>query len=562
MRMPQTAAGRAAAGRAASGSAATDSPAATSHTATSHTAAGQAGARQGIAAADHAPGSQPSGHRPAGAAGRVTQAAVALRRHWLATALVAAGLVLRVLAQVAYRPALLYIDSPKYLANAWPGADPVGYKAPLRAILLFGNLNTVAAVQHLLGLVMAATLYLLLQRRGVPRLLAALAIAPVLLDAYQLQIEQTIMPDVWFEALIVAGLAVLLWKPAPTLPAAITAGLILGSSATVRQVGEILVLPVLIYLLAAAITSTGTTWRRAAAQAAAASAAFALPILAYGAGSAALTGQFSLSTSGPTLTYARMAAAADCATLRIPAAERPLCPTRAQQALGPDWLDHDASSPLKQFVTPPGLHRDKLISDFSHQVLVQQPLRVLTGIARDVVKLFAVTRATSQGDTPISRWEFQTSYPTYLPAVGETSSHVIILGLRQSFDSSEVSRPLDASLGGRAQVSRPIAAFLRAYQLGGGYTPGPMLAIAALAGLAGSLALLRRRASTAHRQITLACLLFFSTAAAILLASDVFEFTWRYQLPALVTLPPAGALGIAALLRYASRRRLAWPGSS
>jgi hypothetical protein len=257
-----------------------------------------------------------------------------------------------------------------------------------------------------------------------------------------------------------------------------------------------------------------------------------------------------------------MAAAADCATLRIPAAERPLCPTRAQQALGPDWLDHDASSPLKQFVTPPGLHRDRLISDFSHQVLVQQPLGVLTGITRDAVKLFAVTRVTSQGDTPISRWQFQTSYPTYRPAVGETSSHVIILGLRQSFDSSVVSRPLDAALGGRAQVSRPIAAFLRGYQRDGGYAPGPMLAIAALAGLAGSLALFRRRASAAHRQLTLACLLFFSTAAAILLASDVFEFTWRYQLPALVTLPPAGALGITALLRYASRRRLPGPAAA
>jgi hypothetical protein len=33
----------------------------------------------------------------------------------------------------------------------------------------------------------------------------------------------------------------------------------------------------------------------------------------------------------------------------------------------------------------------------------------------------------------------------------------------------------------------------------------------------------------------------------LLLASDAFEFSWRYQLPALVTLPPAGALGIVAI---------------
>ena len=36
---------------------------------------------------------------------------------------------------------------------------------------------------------------------------------------------------------------------------------------------------------------------------------------------------------------------------------------------------------------------------------------------------------------------------------------------------------------------------------------------------------------------------------AVLLVSDLFEFSWRYQLPALVTLVPAGALGISVLLR-------------
>src|SRR6266550_6858526 len=105
----------------------------------------------------------------------------ALRRHWLAAALLAAGLVLRVLTQLAYRPALFYIDTTRYLYNA-EGMDPVGYKGPLRAILLVANFDAVAAVQHLLGLAMAVAIYLLLLRRGVSRWLAALAIAPVLLD--------------------------------------------------------------------------------------------------------------------------------------------------------------------------------------------------------------------------------------------------------------------------------------------------------------------------------------------------------------------------------------------
>jgi hypothetical protein len=34
----------------------------------------------------------------------------------------------------------------------------------------------------------------------------------------------------------------------------------------------------------------------------------------------------------------------------------------------------------------------------------------------------------------------------------------------------------------------------------------------------------------------------------LLLAQDLVEFSWRYQLPAVITLPPAGILGISALL--------------
>ena len=119
----------------------------------------------------------------------------------------------------------------------------------LKVLLAGGNLDTVTAVQHLLGLAIAVALYLVLLRRGAPRWLAALAAAPILLDAYQLQIEQTIMPDVWFEALIVAGLALLLWQavPGPWLIAA--GGLALGASAPVAQVGQILVVPALVYLL-------------------------------------------------------------------------------------------------------------------------------------------------------------------------------------------------------------------------------------------------------------------------------------------------------------------------
>ena len=210
-------------------------------------------------------------------------AADVLRRHWVLALLIAAGLVLRVVAQFAYEPALLFIDSKKYLygtdfsLGAWGSFDPVGYTLlVLKPVLMFGNLGLVAVLQHVLGLGMAVALYIVMLRRGVVRWLAALAVAPVLLDAYQLNAEQTIMPDVLFEALLVAGIVLLLWYPRPTLALVILAGLAFGTSAPVRQVGEALILPALIYVLAAA-----RDWRTRLLQGAALFACFALPIVGY-----------------------------------------------------------------------------------------------------------------------------------------------------------------------------------------------------------------------------------------------------------------------------------------
>ncbi len=472
----------------------------------------------------------------------------AARRNWLLVIVMAAGLALRVLAQIAYQPALLYIDSMKYLYNAYPGADPVGYKAPLRAILTVGDLGTVTAVQHLLGLAMAATIYLILVRRDTPRWLAAIAVAPVLLDAYQIQIEQNIMPDVWFEALIVAGIAVLLAaRSGPRLGAVAAAGLLLGASATVRQVGEILIVPALLLVLVA-----GGGWRTVVTRAIALTGAFAVAVVGYMAGSFVISGHFWLATATPSLsTYGRMAAAADCVTLHIPAYQRALCPTAKQRAYGIDWLDHDKASPLKTYVAPPGMNRFAVIASFDHQVAIQQPERVAAAIAADGFKLFSLTRTSSQVGTPISRWQFQRSYPTFPDWVTLGKNHVIVFGLRLQPGGPTITRhPLDASYGGRAAVSKGPAAFLRSYQLHGGYAPGPLMAVFAAAGLAGSLLVVIRRKRPQRREITRACLLFFAAGVAILLVSDAFQFSWRYQLPALVTVPPAGALGITLIWSY------------
>jgi hypothetical protein len=496
----------------------------------------------------------PSGRLTSQAWRRRRALAVAVaRRHWLACLFLAAGLVLRVLAQIAYQPALIYVDTAKYLYGAYPGSDPLGYEFPLKVLVLFGGVATVAAVQHLLGLAMAAGLYVLLVRRGINRWLAACAIAPVLLDAYQLQMEQTIMPDVWFEALLVAGLLFLLWRPVVSVPCAAAAGVLLGTSATMWQTGELLVIPAVLFLL----VSWGG-WRRAVSRSVALGVAFAVPILTYCAVCDATTGHFWLSrgqTSIGRLTYA-----ADCATLRVPADVRALCPTPAEQAQGPDWLEHSGQSPLYTAPVPHGTTRAALMAELGAAIRHQQPLRVAGSIARDSVRLFALTRDGVESVTPISRWQFQDRYPVYPPWVSLHHS-TIMIGLQQPFRPFHFV-PLSPANGGQAGVIRPLASFLHAYQVDGGYTPGPLYLVTALLGLAGSVLLLRRRLSPGARQAALACLLFTACAVVVLVAPDVYEFSWRYELSAVFLLPVAGVLAISALLRWRRTARQPVPAAA
>ncbi len=420
---------------------------------------------------------------------------------------------------MAYHPAIIFIDTLKYLYGSWPGSDPIGYKAPLRAILAVGNLGTVEVVQHLLGIAIAVTLYVVMLRRGLPRWLSALAIAPVLLDAYQVQVESMIMPDIWFEALVVAGLAVLLWRPVPNMRLALIGGALLGASTGIRQIGEVLIIPALIFVVA-----MGGGWRKIVQNGTAVACAFVLAVLLY------MSGDYQL---------------------------------KAQQAKGPDWLDHGQYSPLRTYdqVLPISLlgHKDQLVANFNRAVERQQPTRVISGIVRDSVKLFAVNRITSPGDTPIVRWQFQRSFPTaqYGPWISVRDNAIWLD--TGSFVSSNAEK-LNPAYGGAPQVDKPIAAFLRWYQLRGGYTPGPLYLLCIIAGLAGSvLAFMRRPRARAARLAALASLFFFATGVIVLGVSDLFEFTWRYQIPAIVTLPPAGALGIGALILAARKPRAPVP---
>ncbi|MGH3493053.1 MAG: glycosyltransferase family 2 protein [Sciscionella sp.] len=470
------------------------------------------------------------------------------RRHWLIGLLLLAGLVLRVLTQFAYSPALLYIDSLRYLGlyrTLDPSTlDPLGYPLILHLLLPLGGLAAVAAVQHLMGLLMGVGLYLLGTRYTGRRWLSALAAAPVLLDAYQLQIEQNIMSDEWLEVLLVALLLVSLlprrfhsWYGLGLHGLAI--GLLLGVAMTVRTVA-VVALPVFLLLLLLA----GARWRSAVGRRVVAARVlglvlgFGLVVGGYVGYFHAYTGSWGFSTSSGNSAYGRTAVIADCATLDLTPAVRQLCPAEPLgQRRSIDYYAHIDDSPdwVDSISLPPG----ETLTDLQHQFAVavarQQPVELAGRVLADFGKGFSWPRGNFPGDVLIQRWQFQDFYPDfYLPSDLTTTTSVNVSGTPP-------------------QVRVGLAEFLRGYQLHGGYTPGPLLAISGLLGIF---------AGIAHRRpdgVRAAALVCSGTGLALLLSAAAFEFSWRYQLPGLVLLPMAGALGLHAVI---SRKRAGWPAGA
>jgi 4-amino-4-deoxy-L-arabinose transferase-like glycosyltransferase len=221
----------------------------------------------------------------------------------------------------AYRPALLFPDSRIYLLAATReelhATRPAGYSAFLWPFLQLhlGGLASISLVQHLLGPAMAAAIYLLLLRLRVWPWLAALATAPLLLDSMQLALEQYVMSDVVFEALLLGACLLLLWRRRPGAPLLLAAGLALGTAATVRGVGVLLLAPAAVTAVALGLP---LGWRRAMLLLAALGVGFALPLAAYMAAFNHQHGTLALTTYASRFLYARLAPISDCRGLPCP----------------------------------------------------------------------------------------------------------------------------------------------------------------------------------------------------------------------------------------------------
>jgi len=476
---------------------------------------------------------------------------VFVRRHWLFLALFAAGVGLRLVTQYAYRPVLL--NSAEYLFSAEhlrPGnVHPVAYPVFLRILPLEDGLTIVSALQHVFGLAIAVLIYAVLLRLGVRAWLAALGAAPALLDASQLGIEQYVTPEALFELFLVGGCAAILWKrPAPMLLLGL-AGVLFALATITRTIGFFVLVPAVLTVIFMRIG-----WSRVVVLVL----CFLVPLAGYAVWYHSYHDKYAITGSTGKFLYARVSPFADCAQFEVPRYERVLCLEEPPGERLPvnELLWSPQYSPLAKVNPPRATTHDDVARDFAKRAIRAQPGAYARDVGADVLRAFQPTRELAPGEYGEPPWEFHEGYPIFFR--GSICSRESFRQVRAdlAIRGNEIAAGRVAGCAQRRQrmidylelhgdepaTNATLISFLRGYQ-NVGYAPGPLLAACMLAGFAAALGLGRARRSGLRS----AAFLFSGAGAVVCLGSVlVAVFSWRYQIPQLVLLPPAGAIAVAA----------------
>ncbi|HEY1616612.1 MAG TPA: hypothetical protein VGG25_03290 [Streptosporangiaceae bacterium] len=326
------------------------------------------------------------------------------RCHRLFVILLVLSLIPRILAALAYRPALLTADSFLYMQNAVNGKlgylRPSGYSFFLAIFHGVPHvLLLVTTLQHLMELAVAVVVYALLRYYRLPGWGAALLTVPILFDGRVIALESFILSDTLFCLVIVVATALLLTRRTPRMWQCVAAGLLLAYAALLRGNGIPLVIVVAVFMI---VRRVG--WKRFAA----ASLVFVIPVLGYVLAFHGQYGKYNLTTSDGIFLWSRTTSFANCKIIKPPANLRPLCPNLEKSMQRPPtpawsidalmnrtmptdyiwasdvWWRHDAHPGIN-------VYNDKLGEEFAKRAIEAQPLSYLRVASRDLVLTFLTT---------------------------------------------------------------------------------------------------------------------------------------------------------------------------
>ena len=466
--------------------------------------------------------------------------ALFLVRHRFFVVAFMVGLALRVVTMLGFPPAIWYGgDSISYLSTSlslYPGTSrESGYGLQLYVLRPFHSFAVVTGAQHLMGLGIAVMIYALLRRYGLPGWGATLAALPVLLDVYQIQLEQEILASATFGFIVMAAITLILWwRDKPPLWAAAAAGMLLGFGSTLWPVG----LPLLIlYLAYLVIRKIG--WQAFAG----ALVAGVLPLALYASWFDVRYHRVAFNYSDGIFLWSRTMTFADCAVIKPPAYDDALCPKQpVPDRPSASTFIWEPNSPLNALPGPKFSPRNNALAlHFAIRAIAAQPVEY----AKDVLDDFALTFTWNRPPHPSAllaeRSQFAFATSNWEPA-GTAGARAL-------------AREQRTYTGGSLATTRavqPFASFMRGYQRVFSLR-GTMLAVLLLIGLAGIVRAwggggLRRRREWGGPG------LFPWTAAftMLLLPNVTADFSERYAVPAMPVVCLAAALAFVSVKRQAA----------
>lgn len=456
-----------------------------------------------------------------------------LRGNWLFSAVLLAGVVLRVIVMLGFRGTLWFNDSYDFLAIAndpFPHPlRPSGYGIFLWTLKPFHSLALVTALHHAAIVGVAVVGYRMLVRDfEVRRTWAALAVTPVLLDSYQIELEHLLLSDTLFTVLVFGAMLALAKPGATGWRRAALVGALLGFAAVTRTVGAPLFLIVVLYLLL-----RRTRWPAYLALAA----TFVLPVGAYATWFQQEHGRFAMTGTDGIFLWGRTAAFADCDTFTPPPDLARLCPYGEKG-------DRPASShQIWKESSPVGWSNGEAFDEETNEDAQRFALWAIRNQPGDYVKVvsydfFVRTFSWNRSRYPTVGTEARYHFPTR-PTARKPDLPVLGGGDRRSV-VDEYSHGT-----GRLHIVEPYAGVMRGYQERV-RVPGTVLGIVLLVGAAG-IVWRRARARTA---------LFWVSGVTLLAVPPItVDFDYRYMLPAM----PFACF--AAAMAWGRRRVPAGPSS-
>jgi hypothetical protein len=462
-----------------------------------------------------------------------------LRRHRIFATALTLGALIRVVTMLGFGPAMWFNDSYDYISVALRVRPhpirPDGYGFWLLLLRPFHSLALVVLTQHIMGLAAAVLIYALLTKKfGIPGWGATLAAAPVLFDAYQIQLEQLIMSDAMFILLVVGVITLVLWHRTMSWKVGAVVGFLLALTALTRSIGLPILALVVGFLL---IKRTG--WKPIVAMIV----ACAIPVVAYMGWFKAVNGQFAMTNSDGVILYMRTSLFADCHKMKLDERKELelalLCintPPDKREPSAQAYLWWDNENQLHVFGSgmkfTPEINANA--SAFAKRAILSQPGDYLATVAKDFFRAFRWDRPRFPDYKTFQLYQFGNSYTRSIP---KWSSY-------HSTTDKDVEAYENGS--GATHVVQPWSDFMIGYQKVI-RLPGLALGLLLLTGLYGVAVRWRKLGGTV-------LLPWLGGVGLILAPAATAEFDYRYLLPAVPLACLAAAITIAGLRRRKADR--------